>query len=152
VRIGTAQFRQVGWHSQAFLTDGGKTLLAAGEGPVVRFWEVESGKQLHEMTLKGIYNDAAFARDTGLLAVVGGHRRKGDDQPPEGALWMIDTGTRKLLRTVSLPGDSGSVHLKVCITADGKRVFVEYEGDVRVIDGKTGDELIRHKGRINAGT
>jgi WD40 repeat protein len=30
-------------------------------------------------------------------------------------------------------------------------VFVEFEGDVQVIDGKTGDELLRHKGSVNAG-
>jgi RNA polymerase sigma factor (sigma-70 family) len=152
VRLGNTRFRLVGWHSRAFLTDGGKTLIVVGDGPLLRFWDVENGKQLHEMKLTGIYNDAAFAPDTGLLAVVGVHWPKGQDNPSEGALWLIDTSARKLLRTVGLPAASGSNHAKVCITADGKRVFVEYEGDVRIIDGKTGDELIRHKGRVNAGT
>jgi WD40 repeat protein len=31
-------------------------------------------------------------------------------------------------------------------------VVVEYEGDIQVIDAKSGEELMRHKGRINAGT
>jgi WD40 repeat protein len=40
----------------------------------------------------------------------------------------------------------------VRVSDDGKRVVVEYEADIQVIDAKSGEELMRHKGRINAGT
>jgi RNA polymerase sigma factor (sigma-70 family) len=152
VRIGTTQFRHVGWHSRVFFTDGGKTLLLAGEGTVVRFWDVASGKTLHEIALKGSYEDAAFAHTANLLAVVGWHFPSGEGAPSEDVLWLIDTVARKHVRTVRLPARIGGNSRQVRVSADGKRVVVEYEGDVQVIDARTGDELFRHKGRINAGT
>jgi WD40 repeat protein len=118
---------------------------------VVRWWDVETGKRLHEITLKGGHHDAAFAPDAGLLAVAGTQQPDGENGKFEHALWLIDAAARKLVRTVGLPSQTGGNRQKVRISADGKRVFVEYEGDVQVIDGKTGDELLRHKGRINAG-
>ena len=150
VLIGTAQFRHVGWHSRVFLADDGKTLLVVGEGDSVRWWDVETGTSLHEMRLKGNFHGAAFAPDGNFLAVTGTHWPNGETGDSEHVLWLIDTTGRKLVRTVGLPGGRGPQ--KVRVSADGRRVFVEHEGDVRVIDGKTGDELIRHKGRINATT
>lgn len=79
-------------------------------------------------------------------AVIGGR-----DQTFEAVLWLFDTAARKVVRTVPMPGNHGSNHQKVQVSADGTRVVVEYEGDVRVIDAESGEELIRHKGRINAG-
>src|SRR4051794_40884667 len=77
--IGTTQFRHVGWHSRVFFTDGGNTLLVAGEGVAVRWWDLETGKKLHEVTLKGTYDEAAFAPEADLLAVVGNHWPDGDN-------------------------------------------------------------------------
>lgn len=151
VAIGTAQFRHTGWHSRAFLTDGGKTLLFAGDGVTVRWWDVESGKLLDEIKIKGAYHDAAFAPDGNLLAVVGSRQVGGENGTSEHVLWLIDTAARKLARAVPMPSRTGGNHQKVRMSADGRRVFVEYEGDVGVIDGRTGDELMRHKGSINAG-
>jgi WD40 repeat protein len=151
VRIGTDQFRHSGWWSRVFLTDGGNTLLVVGQGVVVVWWNVETGKKLHEITLEGNYQDAAFAPEADLLAVAGTHQPDGENGKSEHVLWLIDAAARKLVRTVGLPSRIGGNHQKVQISADGKRVFVEYEGDIQVIDGKTGDELIRHKGRVNAG-
>jgi WD40 repeat protein len=151
VRIGSSQFRHTGWHSRAFLTNGGNTLLVVGEGVVVRWWDVQTGKNLHEITLKGSHHDAAFAPGADLLAVAGIHQPDGENGKSEHVLWLIDAAARKLVRAVGLPSRIGGNNQKVRVSADGKRVFIEFEGDVQVIDGKTGDELIRHKGRINAG-
>src|SRR2546422_430649 len=82
-------------------------------------------------------------------AVAGIHQPDGENGKSEHVLWLIDAAARKLVRTVGLPSRIGGNNQKVRVSADGTRVFVEYEGDVQVIDGKTGDELIRHKGRIN---
>src|SRR5207253_6920495 len=84
--------------------------------------------------------------------VAGMHQPDGENGKSEHVLWLIDAAARKLVRTVGLPSQIGGNHQKVRVSADGRRVFVEYEGDVQVVDGKTGDELIRHKGSINAGT
>jgi RNA polymerase sigma factor (sigma-70 family) len=151
VAIGATHFRHVGWHARVFLTDGGNTLLFSGEGVTVRWWDVESGKTIDEIKLKGAYHDAAFARDGNLLAVVGSRQVGGETGTSEHVLWLIDVAGRKLIRDVSLPTRTGGNHQKVQVSANGRRVFVDYEGDVQVIDGKTGDELMRHKGSINAG-
>jgi len=152
VRIGSTLFRQTGWHSRVFIIDGGKSLVTAGEGAVVRFWDVESGKIFYEIALKGSYEDAAFSHAANLLAVVGWHKPDGEDRPSQDVLWLVDTAARKLVRTVRLSDRVGGNSRQVRVSADGKRVVVEYEGDVQVIDAKSGDELMRHKGRINAGT
>jgi WD40 repeat protein len=118
---------------------------------IVRWWDLQTGKKLHEITLQGNYHDAAFAPGADLLAVAGTHQPGGQDGKAEHVLWLIDAAARKVVRTVGLPSRVGGNSQKVWVSADGKRVFVEFEGDVQVIDGKTGDELLRHKGRINAG-
>ncbi|AWM36887.1 ECF RNA polymerase sigma factor SigE [Gemmata obscuriglobus] len=152
VRIGTTEFRQVGWHSRVFFANGGKTLLTAGEGAIVRFWDIEQGKTTHEIQLKGLYNDAAATPSGDLLAVAGIHWPKGKDQDSEPVLWLIDTPRRTVRHTVALPPRLGGNSQKVALSADGRRAVVEQEGDVQVIDTKSGEELMRHKGRINAGT
>jgi len=152
VRIGTKEFRQVGRHTRVFFTDGGKTLMAAGDGVSIRFWDVQRGEMVHEITFKGNYDDAAATPDGSLLAVVGTRWPKGDDVPSEQVLWLIDAAARKVRHSIGLPESLGGNHQKVCVSDDGKRVVVEHEGDVRVFDAKSGEELMRHKGRINAGT
>ncbi|MBN9518623.1 sigma-70 family RNA polymerase sigma factor, partial [bacterium] len=152
VRIGTTEFRQTGWHSRVFFADGGRTLVTAGEGVVVRYWDLERGRVAHELELKGSYQDAAATPDGTLLAVVGVRRAAGDAVPVEPVLWLIDVAARAVRHVVGLPGNLGGNSQKVCISDDGRRVVVEYEGDVRVIDTRSGDELMRHKGRVNAGT
>jgi WD40 repeat protein len=149
--IGTGQFRHTGWHSRVFFTDGGNTLLVVGEGVVVRWWDVQTGKKLHDITLEGGHQDAAFAPAADLLAVAGSHQPGGEDGKSEHVLWLIDAAARKLVRTVTLPSRVGGNHQKVRVGADGKRVFVENEGNVQVIDGKTGDELLRQTGAAGGG-
>jgi RNA polymerase sigma factor (sigma-70 family) len=151
VRIGTTQFRQTGWHARAYFADGGKTVVTAGEGVSVRFWDLDTGTVRDEIKLEGAYDDAAFAPGGNLLAVVGSHWPKGKDADWESAVWLVDVASRKLVRTVGLPANRGGNDQQVVISADGKRVVVEYEGDVRVIEAKSGEVLTRHKGRINAG-
>jgi hypothetical protein len=151
VPIGTGQLRHTGWHARVFFAGGRDTLLVVTEGVTVRWWDLLTGKKLHEITLQGNHHDAAFAPDADLLAVAGTHQPGGTDGKAEHVLWLIDAAARKVVRTVGLASRVGGNHQKVRVRADGKRVFIEYEGDVQVIDGKTGDELIRHKGRVNAG-
>ncbi len=152
VRIGTTLFRvKAGWHKRVYFVDDGKTLISTGDGPSIQYWDVGTGKKRHEIALDGGYQDAAFAPAANLLALVGVHVPDGDVAKADAALWLIDTAARKVVRTIPMPGNQGGNDQKVQVSADGKRVFVEYEGDVRVIDAKSGEELMRHKGRINAG-
>lgn len=151
VLIGTGQLRHTGWHSRVFFTSGSNTLLAVTEGAGVQWWDVDTGRKLHEIALPGRPYDAAFAPDAEVLAVAGTHQPAGGKGTSEPVLWLLDAAARKVVRTVRLPSQTGGNAQKVQISADGKRVFIEYEGDVQVIDARTGDELIRHKGRVNAG-
>lgn len=151
-RIGNNQVLQAGWHQKAFFSADGKTLVVTGDGGHgVCFWDIEAMKLVHQMTLPGSNQIAAFSAEANLLAVVGIHFPNGDDRPAEAALWLIDTTSYKVLRTIPQPGNLGSNRQNVRISADGKRVVVEYEGRVRIIDARSGDELIQHKVRINGG-
>ena len=149
VQIGSPLFRSAGGLSRSFLADGGKTLVVLGEGMRVQWSDVETGKKLHEITILGNLDDAALATEAEILAVSGNHEL--DNKTNEQALWLIDLAARKLVLTVPALNNGRVNRQNVRISADGKRVFVEREGDVRVIDGKTGDELMQHIARINAG-
>src|SRR5262245_7188496 len=107
IRIGSTHFRQRGWHSRVFLNDGGKPLVTAGEGALARFWDVETGKKLHEIPLNGGYQDAACSPAANLLAVVGFNVPGGDRDKADTALWLIDTAARKVLHTIPMPGNRG---------------------------------------------
>lgn len=151
VAIGTAQFRHTGWYSRAYFTDGGNTMLVVSAGIAIRWWDVQTGRKLHEINLKGDHHDATFASDGELLAIVGQHLPDGESGDYKHVLWLIDAASRKLVHTIDMPTQTGGNHQAVRISADGKRVFVEYQGDIQIIDGKTGDELLRHKARFGAG-
>ncbi|MFO0803579.1 MAG: sigma-70 family RNA polymerase sigma factor [Gemmataceae bacterium] len=151
VRIGSTEFRDAGgWHKRVFFIDE-KTAMTVGEGPSVRYWDVETGKRIHEIALSSLYQDAAYSRTGNVLAIVGVHMPDGDRDKADTALWLIDVAARKVLRTVPMPGNHGGNSQKVQVSDDGNRVFVDYEGDVRVVDATSGDVLMRHNGRTNAG-
>jgi RNA polymerase sigma factor (sigma-70 family) len=69
-RIGTTQLRQAcQW---VYLTDGGKTLVAAEEAGTVRWWDPLTGRQRHELTIdNALFETAAYHPATGMLAVMG---------------------------------------------------------------------------------
>jgi len=151
VLIGSGLFWHSGRDSRVYFTDGGNALLVVSARGSIRWWDVETGKKLHEITLNGEHDDAVFAPDADILAVVGTQQPADEHRDREPVLWVIDAATRKLIRTVVLKNRLGGNRHIVRISADGKRIFADYEGDIQIIDGKTGDELIRHKGHVNAG-
>ena len=108
MRIGTTVFRdKAGWHKRVYFLDDGRTLLSTGDGPSVQYWDVETGRKLHEIVLTGVYQDAAFAPAANLLAIVGHHPTDGGGEKFEPVLWLLDAAARKVARTVPTAGRPG---------------------------------------------
>ncbi len=146
-RLGTGQFRQVGWHHRAFFTPDPDVVVKAEQG-LVRFWHVPTGKKVHDLTLPDAQTyDADATPDGRLVAVAGWYWADPDHFKSQPAVWLIDAAARKLLRRIDVTENERGERGKVRLSADGKRVFAAFDGDVRVWDARTGDELIRHKSR-----
>ena len=145
VRIGSTHFRHVGWHSRVFPTDSGNTLVVTGEDRPSGSgtWRPASNPRDHAQGL----HDAAFRPNGDSSRSPGGTNR--GRTAAAGILWLIDTAARKPPHRRS-PVPHGRNHQKV---DQRRRANVRrIRGRCRVIDAKSGDELFRHKGRINAGT
>ena len=151
-RIGTTQFRQVGWHKRAFFSADGKTLIVTGRSVVgVQFWDVETGRKTHHFPLPNhVIHSGAFASDASILAVIGTHWPNGDEAPSEAAVWLVDTVNRKVVQTLRMPDKNHTVSQSVRITPDGQRVFTAVDGEIRVWHAKTGVELSRFKGHAGS--
>ena len=80
-----------------------------------------------------------------------GTGRTGTGAKTEDRLWLIDAAARKVVRTVPLPRATRREQPAGAGQRRRQAGVRRVRGRLRVIDAKTGDELIRHKGRINAG-
>lgn len=145
-RIGTTQFRQVGWHMKVFFTADGKNLIATKEGRTVNVWAPETGRFLHTISLgNSTFQDADFAPKSGLLAVIGSRIPDEEDGKWETTIWLVDVAARKVTRTIRMSDIDHSVDYRIRFTPDGKRLVTGIDGELRVWDVKTGDELLRQK-------
>jgi WD40 repeat protein len=136
---------------RTFFTGDGKTLIVVSGSTKVHWRDVDSGKQIGELVLEGRHFDAAFAADANVLAVTGMRQLDGKLDRREGVLWLINATRRQLVQTVALPSEQRANPRHLQVSADGKRVFLEHEGDILVIDGMSGELLNRHTAKINAG-
>jgi RNA polymerase sigma factor (sigma-70 family) len=147
-RIGTTQFRQTGWHHRIFFTPNPDVIVVKAEGARLRFWDVPTGKSVHDLIIpEADLGDADATPGGNLLAVTGTHWADRQSGKAHAAVWLVDTTARKVLRRLDMPGVDRAVHQSVRVSADGRRVFTAADGDLRVWDAGTGDELLRHQHR-----
>lgn len=123
-------------HAVAFGPDG-KTLASAGVGePVIRLWEVSSGKQVREF--KGAAHNGAlalaFAPGGKTLAAGGGELRV---EQKDNAIRLWEVGTGKIIR--QLDGHKGRVNA-LAFSADGKTLAAASPYGVWVWDAATEKE------------
>jgi RNA polymerase sigma factor (sigma-70 family) len=150
VRLGTTVFRtEAGWHKKVFFTADGKTLVAPQAGKV-ELWNPETGKREHEIPIpKSSCEDADYYARTDTLAHVG---RLWPEEPggkAEITIWLVDVAARAV-RSIPVKGEDRSNHFRIRFTPDGKRLVTGTDGDVRVWDIKSGEELLHQKHRYGA--
>jgi RNA polymerase sigma factor (sigma-70 family) len=157
-RIGTTQLRPGGWFKRVFFTGDGKKLISVGVrgGSAIEWWDPVSGRILDKMDLpQANFSDADFDAATGLLAVIGGQFP--DNQPivrfqMRQTLWLIDTRAKTVVHACPMQGTRNLSGDKVRIMRDGKQVVTADDGEVRVWNAETGDELIRQSIKREAGS
>jgi WD40 repeat protein len=147
VRIGSTRFRaEAGWHKKVYFTADGNTIVAPLEGKSVELWNPESGLRAHAIPVPNAhFYDSDYFANGDLLALVGFVIPDDRAAAWQLTVWFVDTAARKLVRSVPLPDVEHSVRHTVRFTPDGKRLFVSLDDQIRVLDVKSGDELIRQK-------
>jgi WD40 repeat protein len=144
-RLGVTRFRHGGWNSGMAISPDSKTLVTTGEGGDIRFWDIASGKLLHQVKeAKRQFQGPLYSPDGKWLvttAVAADFRSK---QPAELVFW--DPRTRKPGRTYALrfkPDQRSPAQFR--FTPDGKFLIGNTEGHAVVIEAETGQELLRYR-------
>lgn len=130
MRLGTTRLRQrQGVNGVAFSPDG-THLVSMGWEESIRFWDVETGRQVRRLTSPGETFAAAFSPDGSLMASVGNNHLR---------LWDLATGEQ------IYENETGSDRTySVAFSPDGARVAAAGTGEtVHIWDTKTRDFIRR---------
>ena len=115
------------------------------ENKTVEIWDPVKGRRLHEIKVpKSYFRDSDYHTAGHLLALLG-WRTIADSKPSEQVVWFVDTEARKIVREFIIPEVDHSVGHVVRFTPDGKRLILAFDREIRVLDIKTGEEVIRQK-------
>jgi WD40 repeat protein len=126
-----------------FLADN-TTLVTAGQGSSIQFWEAQSGRLLREIDTSLIsIGGFALSRD-GKMLVVGGSLPREGNSPPAGAIRVLETATGKEIRTLPWT-DPDVTELRLACTPDNKHVIsLGHSGMLRIEEIATGTEILKH--------
>ncbi|MBI3410538.1 MAG: WD40 repeat domain-containing protein [Planctomycetes bacterium] len=118
-RFGSVRFRHAGLSSYVFL-DGGKTVVSSGGDRMLRFWDVDSGKQTRAVELQGTAGAAGrvtLSADGKTLAAMANLRL---------VFWEVDTG--KELRAIPRPkSDAPGTQVRYMrLSPDGKTLAIAW--------------------------
>jgi WD40 repeat protein len=145
-RLGTVRFRGRNGqsHGPAFLPDG-KTLVTADGGSAIRFWETNTGRLLHEIRVGPLsVHTFALSHDGKQIAVGGYLLHEKHDQPPAGAVRVLDAASGKEIR--GFTRTDRDVDHSLRFIPDGKYlVSVGGQGVVRIAEVASGTELLEQK-------
>ena len=146
-QIGTTQFRHESkW---VFFTGDAKTVISVGYD--LRWFDAVTGRMAHQMELPMIFpTDADFSPESGLLALIGNKPSNAKRDNQERQALLIDTTTRKVIRTLPLPASKANVADRVRFTKDGKRVVTAVGQEIWIWDTKSGVELKRLKDKAGS--
>jgi WD40 repeat protein len=145
-RLGVTRFRHGGWNAGMTISPDSKTLVTTSETGNVRFWEIATGKLLHELREddKRRFQSALYSPDGRWLVTTSSAADIRSKQPAELIFW--DSASMKPERTFSLnfrlsresPG-------RFMFTPDGNFLIGQDERHVIVIEAETGKELLRYR-------
>jgi WD40 repeat protein len=144
-RLGVTRFRHGGGNGGLAISPDSKTLVTTGEGGNIRFWDIASGKLLHEVKEeKRRFEGPLYSPDGKWLvttAVAADFRSK---QPAELIFW--DPRTRKPGKTCALGSQTNrDTPGRFRFTPDSKFLIGDAQGNVVVIEAETGQELLRYR-------
>jgi WD40 repeat protein len=144
-RLGTVRFRPGDnrpWQGLAFMPDG-QSLVTAGDGHSIAFWETGTGRRLREISTGTLWIRGFALSREGRHIAVGGFGYEG--AVSISAVRIYDAASGREVR--ALPRDArGMDHCPMAFSPDGKLlVSLDTEGALRIEEVATGAELLRQQ-------
>ena len=125
------------FRTAAFSPDGKKVVTGNSNDKFFRIWDVESGKELHVLTVfpTNLYLHTAFFSPDGRKVLTVSFE-------PTFCIWDADSG--KMLHKVEI-----GIHFNMMrpqrflasFSSDGKRIITTYGDDIRIWDAESGEQL-----------
>jgi WD40 repeat protein len=131
-------------------TRDGQTLVTLGESHVIRFWDVNTGKEVRKLTIEGSYfwgptggypdsSRFAISPDDRTLALI-----SGADKPPTQMIVFLDAQTGQEIR--HLPAFHHGNVGPLTFSGDGKSLAVAVQESVQVVEVASGGLRAELKG------
>jgi WD40 repeat protein len=141
-RLGVTRFRHTGWHTGMAVSADSKRIVTTSEnGRSVRFWELATGKLLHEIREANVRHPTIAFSPNGKWFVTVGF--SGDEPRKQvGSLCFWNPTTLKVQNRLAFEKDAPS---RLLFTPDSKFVIGNVKGDAVVLEAEAGKELLRYR-------
>jgi RNA polymerase sigma factor (sigma-70 family) len=123
---------------RVFFSADSATLIGTA-GANVDFWNAATVQRSHSLALPtSNIRDADFSAKANLMAVVGMLYPDDKNAKPTWTIFLVDTATRKLVRSIPVQTDVVISGPRVRLTPDGKQLILAFNGELRVLDTASG--------------
>jgi WD40 repeat protein len=145
-RLGTVRYRLGGWQRTFLFAPDNKTVLSAGYGSSLCWFNAADGKLVRRLDVENQPFGTVVFAPGGRIIASGGRRRPTDKGPGAGIITLWDFDTGKPICTIEY-GQKAEPRI-LLFTPDGKSLLTageRYNGNIRVFDVASGDELLTYK-------
>ena len=132
-RIGTTRLRHGRYVPSVAFSPDGKELASSSYDGTIRFWDPETGKELHRFS-KHIKNPGLIAFLTGGKELLVIQANEHDDKG-RAETWDVTTG--KLLRTLKTDLVRRSEAHRVAVSSRGDQIVFVYDRSVEIVDAQS---------------
>lgn len=144
-RLGTVRYRHAGTRKWAAFLSNSETLVVAGQGNALRFWDARSGKQVRQLEFEQEWLDAFRLSQDGraIVALVGSREPSQRETSMRLMVWDLASGEERF--GFDWTEDVGVRARRLALDPAEKMVATGgFDGRVRLWDLQSGKELLSH--------
>lgn len=140
-RLGTVRFRHGHWHKGLQFLPDSETFLTSAEDHRIRFWDVQSGKEVRRIEVPDLeLRLVRLSRDGQMLAAVGFHFDR-ERRVMEHVIQLWETDTGQLRSTIRWDSERGGV-TAIAFTPDARTIVTgNQNNELRFWNVATGQEV-----------